>query len=158
MSKRHLARSIAMQALYQWDFRGNPTAAIPAIIEETMHEFGVGLEEHIEFVQSLVDGVIVHQKEIDTCIAEYATHWSIDQMTLVDRNILRIGIYEILYNSSDVPPRVAINEAIELAKNYGGPSSGKFVNGILGALYKNLVKKGTITETALPEDETSPDV
>lgn len=142
MSKRHLARSVAMQALYQWDFRGNPSAALPAIIAETMREFGVGLEEHQQFVESLVSGVIKHQKEIDTYVTDYAIHWSVDQMTLVDRNILRIGVYEILHNSNDVPPKVAINEAIELAKNYGGPSSGKFVNGILGALYKDLEKKG----------------
>jgi N utilization substance protein B len=154
MSKRHLARSIAMQTLYQWDFRGNPSAAIPAIIKETMHEFGVGLEEHEPFVESLIDGVITHQKEIDEHIAGYATHWSVEQMTLVDRNILRIGIYEILYNAADVPPKVAINEAIELAKNYGGPTSGKFVNGILGALYKDLVKKGVVKET--PHDQEEP--
>ncbi len=155
MSKRHLARSVAMQSLYQWDFRGNPTAALPAIIAETMREFGVGLEEHDQFVQSLVDGVIEHRQEIDTHIAEYAIHWSVDQMTLVDRNILRIGVYEILHNSSDVPPKVAINEAIELAKNYGGPSSGKFVNGILGALYKDLEKKGLFTETSKSPSSTS---
>ncbi len=154
MSKRHLARSIAMQSLYQWDFRGNPTAALPAIIAETMHEFGVGLEEHTEFVKSLIDGVIEHQKEIDEYIASYAIHWSVEQMTLVDRNILRIGVYEILHSSSDVPPRVAINEAIELAKNYGGPSSGKFVNGILGALYKDLEKKGLFASLPDPTPTT----
>ncbi len=137
-----------MQSLYQWDFRGNPSAALPAIIAETMREFGVGLEEHQQFVESLVDGVITHQKEIDERIAEYAIHWSVDQMTLVDRNILRIGVYEILHSSVDVPPKVALNEAIELAKNYGGPSSGKFVNGILGALYKDLEKKGSFTDSA----------
>lgn len=113
-----------------------------------MGEFGVGLEEHDSFVHSIVDGVVRHQLEIDTYIAEYATHWSVEQMTLVDRNILRIGIYEILHNRDDVPPKVAINEAIELAKNYGGPSSGKFVNGILGAMYKELIKNGVITETS----------
>ncbi len=136
-----------MQTLYQWDFRGNPSSAIPAIIAETMHEFGVGLEEHGQFVESLIDGVIEHQKEIDQYIAKYAIHWSVEQMTLVDRNILRIGIYEILHSTADVPPKVAINEAIELAKNYGGPSSGKFVNGILGALYKDLVAEGIVVET-----------
>lgn len=152
MSKRHLARSVAMQSLYQWDFRGNPTAALPAIITSTMHEFGVGLEDHQEFVEKLVNGVITYQKEIDEYIASYATHWSVGQLTLVDRNILRIGLYEILHNFTEVPPKVAINEAIELAKNYGGPSSGKFVNGVLGALYKDLLKKGIVTETE-PEPE-----
>ena len=77
--------------------------------------------------------------EIDTEIEEYADNWPIDQMTLVDRNILRLGVYEMNHNE-DIPPKVAINEAIELAKAYGGPSSGKFVNGILGAMYAKLYK------------------
>ncbi len=156
MSKRHLARSIAMQSLYQWDFRGNPTAAINAIIAATMREFGVGLEEHSDFVTSLVEGVIDHQKEIDEYISSYAIHWPIEKMTLVDRNVLRIGVYEILHSSNDVPPKVAINEAIELAKNYGGPPSGKFVNGILGALYKDLEKEGRFAH--LPKHETEDQV
>ncbi|PLX28363.1 transcription antitermination factor NusB [Candidatus Parcubacteria bacterium] len=136
MSKRHLARSIVMQSLYQWDFRGNPTSAIPAIIEQNMEEFGVGLEDTKEFVEATVDGVIEHQKEIDTHIAEFAPHWPLEQMTLIDRNILRLGVFELEFNNEEIPPKVAINEAIELAKTYGGPSSGKFVNGILGAMYK----------------------
>ncbi|MFA6427811.1 MAG: transcription antitermination factor NusB [Candidatus Magasanikbacteria bacterium] len=138
MSKRHLARSIVMQSLYQWDFRGNPTAAIPAIIDEIMEEFGVGLEDTKEYVEKTVNGVIDHKDEIDKLMAEYAPHWPLAQMTLIDRNILRIGIYELSYNTEEIPPRVAINEAIELAKTYGGPSSGKFVNGILGAMYKKI--------------------
>jgi len=141
MSKRHLARAIAMQTLYQWDFRGNPTAAIPAIIEETVREFGVGLEELTDFIRETIDGVIEHQSEIDEKIASFAPHWPLEQMTLVDRNILRIGVYEMLHNADDVPPKVAINEAIELAKSYGGPTSGKFVNGILGAMYKKSDKE-----------------
>lgn len=138
MSKRHLARSIIMQSLYQWDFRGNPTAAMPAIITQTMKEFGVGLEETTDFVTTTIDGIVEHQQEIDEKIASYAPHWPMEQMTLVDRNILRIGMYELLFNEEDVPPKVAINEAIELAKSYGGPSSGKFVNGILGSLFNDI--------------------
>lgn len=140
MSKRHLARSIVMQTLYQWDFRGNPTSAIPAIIDQNMEEFGIGLEDTKDFVKSTVDGVIENQKEIDQMIVEYAPHWPLEQMTLVDRNILRLGVYELKYNAGEIPPKVAINEAIELAKTYGGPSSGKFVNGILGAMYKKMEK------------------
>ncbi|HAT03663.1 MAG TPA: transcription antitermination factor NusB [Candidatus Magasanikbacteria bacterium] len=136
MSKRHLARSIVMQTLYQWDFRGNPSAAIPAIIEQTMQEFGAGLEETKEFVEKTVDGVITHQQEIDDFITRHAPHWPLGQMTIIDRNILRLGVYELEFNTEEIPPKVAINEAIELAKTYGGPSSGKFVNGILGAMYK----------------------
>ncbi|MBT3948527.1 transcription antitermination factor NusB [Candidatus Parcubacteria bacterium] len=136
MSKRHLARSFVMQSLYQWDFRGNPTAAIPAIIDQNMKEFGIGLEDTKEFVETTVDGVIKHQKEIDIKLADFAPHWPLEQMTLIDRNILRLGVFELEFNNEEIPPKVAINEAIELAKTYGGPSSGKFVNGILGAMYK----------------------
>ncbi len=137
MSNRHLARSIVMQILYQWDFRDKPTAALPAIIEEQLREFGVGLEKDREYVTTTTNAVIDQIEEIDKVIVEYATNWPLDQIAIVDRNILRIGIYEMKFND-DIPAKVAINEAIEIAKTYGGPSSGKFVNGILGAIYKDL--------------------
>lgn len=140
MSKRHLARSIVMQTLYQWDFRGNPSAIVPAIIDQQMEEFGAGLEDTQDFVSKTVKGVLEHQTEIDETIVKFAPHWPLDQMSLIDRNILRIGVYELKFNNSEIPPRVAINEAIELAKTYGGPTSGKFVNGILGAMYKTMEK------------------
>jgi len=138
MSKRHLARSIAMQTLYQWDFRGQPSAVIPAIIEDVMQEFGSGITDMQDFVETLVTHIIDTRDTIDKKIKQYAPHWPLEQMNLVDKNILRIGVYELLQNEKDTPPRVAINEAIELAKNYGGPASGKFVNGILGAIYKDM--------------------
>lgn len=127
-----------MQSLYQWDFRGKPSAAIPAIVSETVAEFGEPLDDDnrgyiAETVQAVVDKV----DEIDENIVQYAPKWPIDQMTLVDRNILRLGVYELHYNQS-IPAKVAINEAIEIAKRYGGQSSGKFVNGILGAMYNDL--------------------
>ena len=139
MPSRHLARSIAMQSLYQWDFRGCPIDDLPAIIEQNLTEFGAGLEADREFVKEIADGVIAHLSEVDKTIAEYATNWPVEQLSLVDRNILRIGIYEMKFNK-EIPPKVAINEAIEIAKNYGGPSSGKFVNGVLGAIYNDLIK------------------
>lgn len=138
MSNRHLARSIAMQTLFEWDFRGQPTAALPAITEHNLKEFGVGLETEKDFVQKLIDGVIDNQKEIDAYIQQYAPDWPVEQITVVDRNILRLGILELKFNKDNVPPKVAINEAIELAKSFGGPASGKFVNGVLGAMYKDL--------------------
>lgn len=140
MPSRHLARSIAMQSLYQWDFRGSSENTLPTIIEQNLAEFGAGLEADREFVKEIVDGVITHLSEVDKTIAEYATNWPVEQLSLVDRNILRIGIYEMKFNK-EIPPKVAINEAIEIAKNYGGPSSGKFVNGVLGAIYNDLTKK-----------------
>jgi N utilization substance protein B len=139
MSNRHLARSIAMQSLFEWDFRGEPTAGLPAIVEHNLIEFGPGLEEQ-QFAKTLVDGVIENRAAIDALITRYAPSWPIGQITIVDRNILRIGIYELKF-SSDVPPKVAINEAIEIAKSYGGPSSGKFINGVLGSMYNDLQKE-----------------
>ncbi len=139
MPNRHLARSIAMQSLFEWDFRGCPTGVLPAIIAHNLQEFGPGLEEGA-FTKSLVDGAIDHLKEIDEIITKYAPDWPIGQITIVDRNILRIGVFELKF-SKEVPPKVAINEAIELAKSFGGPSSGKFVNGVLGSMYNDLVKE-----------------
>jgi N utilization substance protein B len=139
MSKRHTARTIIMQTLYQWDFRGNPSSAIPVIVEQNINEFGQGLEDNQEYIKTTVDNIIEKQKEIDEKIVKYADNWPLEQMTLIDRNILRLGCFELLFND-EIPPKVAINEAIEIAKTFGGPSSGKFVNGILGAIYKDIVE------------------
>jgi N utilization substance protein B len=140
MSSRHLARCIAMQCLYQWDFKGKPTAVMPAILDQNLKEFAAGLEENTNFVKETVDGVTLHVDEIDKKIVQYAPQWPMEQMTIVDRNILRIGAYEMFFSDA-VLARVAINEAIEIAKTYGGPSSGKFVNGVLGAMYNDLIKE-----------------
>ena len=137
MSKRHLARSIVMQILYQWDFRDKPTAGLPAISKQTIEEFGIGLDENIDYIKNTVDDVIENEDKIDAKIEEYSDKWDIDQMSIVDRNILRVGIFELMINE-DIPEKVAIDEAIEIAKSYGGPSSGKFVNGILGAIYNDM--------------------
>ena len=136
MSNRHLARSIAMQALFEWDFKGQPNDVLPTIMERDLKEFGPGLDE-TEFAKEIIEEVHKNLKEIDKIIAIYAPQWPIEQITIIDRNVLRIGIYELKFNNQ-VPPKVAINEAIELAKNFGGPSSGRFVNGVLGAIYKDL--------------------
>ncbi|MBU0546087.1 transcription antitermination factor NusB [Patescibacteria group bacterium] len=154
MSNRHLARSIAMQTLYEWDFRGRPTAILPALMEHDLKEFGAGLTE-TEFTKELVDGVIDHLDEIDKMITQYAPEWPLEQITIVDRNVLRIGIYELKF-SENVPPKVAINEAIELAKSFGGPSSGRFVNGVLGSIYKEYFLKDEPTPPASdkPEEKT----
>ena len=136
MSSRHLARSIAMQTLFEWDFRGQPTAVLPAIIEHNLSEFGPGLEEK-KFAQDLVDGVVANQPKLDELISRYAPEWPLEQITIIDRNILRIGVFELKI-ASGIPPKVAINEAIELAKSFGGPASGKFVNGVLGSIYKDM--------------------
>lgn len=140
MPNRHLARCIAMQILYEWDFRGQPTKALSDIVEHNLREFGSGLEEEKKYVTDTAAGVIEHKKEIDEVIEQYASNWPLDQISTVDRNILRVGIYELKF-SDEIPDKVAINEAIEVAKTYGGPASGKFVNGVLGAVYNNMNKK-----------------
>lgn len=146
MSNRHLARSIAMQTLFEWDFREQTAADLSSIIKRNLEEFGSGLAED-KFAQDLIEGVIKNQTDIDQIIAKYAPQWPINQITIVDRNVLRIGIYELKFTTQTIPPKVAINEAIELAKNYGGPASGKFVNGVLGAIYNDLKDKETLWPT-----------
>jgi len=139
MASRHLARSIAMQSLYEWDFYGRKTE-LKDIVNRNIKEFGPGLEEdNQEFVRKLASGVREHMEQLDKIIEKAAPEWPIDQITLVDRNVLRLGLSELLYSNRDeVPPKVAINEAIELGKNYSGESSGRFVNGVLGTVYREL--------------------
>ncbi len=154
MSNRHLARSIVMQTLYQWDFRNKPSAALPAIIDELRDQFGKDLDENASYITKTADAIIANIEAVDARIAEYASNWPIDQMALIDRNILRIGVYE-LYINKNIPSKVAINEAIELAKNYGGPSSGKFVNGILGAMYNDIKEEETSKKETQTEEKSS---
>ena len=141
MASRHLSRSIAMQSLYEWDFSGKKPEALDKIVEKNIKEYGPGLE-NVDFVWQLVNGVKDHLSKIDKIIEKAAPEWPIDQITIVDRNVLRIGLYELLYeDKEEVPPKVAINEAIELAKTFGGESSGKFINGVLGTVFKEIEKK-----------------
>ena len=140
MASRHLSRSIAMQALYEWDFNGKKPEELEKIIEKDIVEFGPGLKDK-NFIWQLVNGVISHFNDIDNIISKAAPEWPVEQISIIDRNILRIGLYELLYeNKEEVPPKVAINEAIELAKTFGGENSGKFINGVLGTVYKEMEK------------------
>jgi len=140
MSSRHLARSIVLQSLYELDFRREKNPDLEKILEKDIGEFGQGLEE-VEFMKNLAKGVLEHRPQIDEIIKKSAPEWPIEQITIVDRNVLRIGIYELLFgDKNEVPPKVAINEAIELAKSYGGESSGRFVNGVLGTIYREMEK------------------
>lgn len=138
MANRHLSRSIAMQSLFEWDFHGKTSGNLTQIVHHNVEEFAPGMDDP-SFVYTLVEGVREHLPEIDRVIAETASEWPLDSITTVDRNILRLGVFELKFgNAPDVPPKVAINESIELAKTFGGASSGKFVNGILGAIYKTM--------------------
>jgi transcription antitermination protein NusB len=151
MASRHLARSIAMQSLYEWDFYSKEHE-LPYILERNIAEFGPGLEEaNKDFIRKLANGVLDNMQYIDAIIEKAAPEWPIDQITVIDRNVLRLGLFELIYgNKDEVPPKVAINEAIELAKNFSGESSGKFVNGVLGTVFREL----EATEPAL---QTEPD-
>lgn len=140
MSNRHLARTIAMQSLFLWDFNGKQNVNIDQAIKDVFANFAPQFNDQ-GFVQGVIAGTMEHIDEIDGYITKYATEWPLDQITIVDRNILRIGVYELLFND-DIPAKVAINEAIEIAKTFGSEASGKFVNGVLGAIYKDLEKKG----------------
>lgn len=140
MASRHLSRSIAMQSLYEWDFSGKKTD-LEKVVERNIKEFGPGLED-TSLVWQIVTGVVKQISVLDKIIEKAAPEWPIEQITIVDRNVLRIGLYELLYaNKEEVPPKVAINEAIELAKNFGGESSGKFINGVLGTVFKEIGEK-----------------
>jgi len=133
-----------MQSLYEWDFSGKKPEEAEKIVTKNIEEFGPGLE-NADFIWQLAKGTIEKLPQIDKIIAKAAPQWPVDQITIVDRNILRIGLYELIYESkSEVPPKVAINEAIELAKTFGGESSGKFVNGVLGTVYKELEKNESL--------------
>lgn len=140
MASRHLARSIAMQSLYEWDFYGKDPNHLDKTVERNLKEFGPGLEKgNQEFVRNLAKGVVEHLPQLDKIIEKAAPEWPLDQITLTDRNVLRLGLLELLYsNKEEVPPKVAINEAIELAKNFSGESSGRFINGVLGTVYREL--------------------
>jgi len=128
-----------MQSLYEWDFN-NMEDDVLKVLEHNLHEFAPDFDDK-GFSVSIVNGVVENRTEIDQLITKYAPEWPLDQITVVDRNVLRIGIFELKF-SPEIPPKVAINEAIELAKTFGGESSGKFVNGVLGTIFKKM-EEGT---------------
>ena len=145
MASRHLSRSIVLQSLYEWDFY-DMKPSLKIITERNIKDFGPGLEE-LDFIWQLIEGIDKHKPELDKIIETAAPEWPIAQISMVDRNVLRIGLFELLYSDKEqVPPKVAINESIELAKTFSGQTSGKFVNGVLERLnmekidYTNMLK------------------
>src|SRR3989344_5464099 len=147
MANRHLARSVAMQSLFEWDFSGRKDQNIGKILDANVKEFAPGMEDS-KFAKELVEGVLTNRTKIDSIIEKAAPEWPLEQVAMVDRNVLRIGLFELLFGSrKEVPPKVAINEAIELAKTFGSESSGRFVNGVLGTIYREIGEPG--------KDETS---
>ncbi|MEX0651855.1 MAG: transcription antitermination factor NusB [Candidatus Paceibacterota bacterium] len=144
MANRHLSRSIVLQTLFEFDFDNQKEVAIDvdeALIRNTQ-EFAPGLGD-FSFTKRLIDTIVSKRKELDDIIIKAAPEWPIEKISVVDRNILRLGLAELLFSDrEEVPAKVAINEAIELAKTFGGENSGRFVNGVLGAVYKELGEPG----------------
>ena len=142
MANRHLARSVVLQTLFEWDTTHAEISVAPEMLARNVEEFG-GDDTDRPFMETLLDGVLAKKEDLDLVITKAAPDWPLDRIAPVDRNILRIGLFELLFaDRSQVPAKVAINEAIELAKVFGGDSSGRFVNGVLGAVYKELGEPG----------------
>lgn len=141
-SNRHLGRIVALQTLYEYEFRkesADDSVDVKEILSRNLERYETAIED-TKFVETLVDGVLKEQDAIDKHIQPIAPDWPIEQIARVDRNILRLGIYELLHQAKIVPPKVAINEAVELAKAFGSDNSSKFVNGVLGTAYRTLVE------------------
>jgi len=146
MANRHLSRSIVLQTLFEWDFllpdKKEGGLDIKETLKRNLKEFAPGFEDDT-FVFTLIEQVLKKHKVIDEIIEKAAPDWPLDKISIIDRNILRIGLTELLFGDrKEVPPKVAINEAIELAKTFGGENSSKFVNGVLGAVYKEIGEPG----------------
>ena len=144
MANRHLSRSVVMQTLFEWDFGGQVLSegSIDEVLLRNAEEFAPGMGD-TSFMKSLVESVLKKRETLDEILTKAAPDWPIEKISIVDRNILRIGLYELLFvDKAEVPAKVAINEAIELAKTFGGENSGKFVNGVLGAVYKEMGEPG----------------
>lgn len=142
MANRHLSRSIVLQTLFEWDLNDVEKSSVEEVLKRNVEEFAQNKTD-LPFMRRLLDGVLQKRSELDLVIEKAAPEWPIDRISPVDRNILRIGLYELLFGERDeVPAKVAINEAIELAKQFGGEHSSRFVNGVLGAVYKEIGEPG----------------
>jgi N utilization substance protein B len=154
MANRHLSRSIVLQTLFESDFREyQDFKQAETILVRNAIEFGAGSGDS-PFMTSLLNNVLSKRTEIDEVITKAAPDWPVSKISVVDRNVLRLGLSELLFSDrSEVPAKVAINEAIELAKNFGGESSGKFINGVLGAVYKEIGEPGKDEISKKKKDE-----
>ncbi len=143
-ANRHLGRIVALQTLYEQDFRlecGDSQVKVDDILARNISRYQQTIDDQ-DFITVLVHGIISKQSEIDTILQPLAPEWPIDQIARMDRIVLRIGVYELLFGKG-VPPKVVINEAVELAKAFGGDNSSKFINGVLGTLLKQQEAKQT---------------
>jgi N utilization substance protein B len=143
MATRHLIRGIVFQSFFEWDFY-NKEVNFTDILERNLNKFGPDIDEP-DFAWRIAKGVIENLDKIDKVIKKAAPDWPLDKIALTDRNVLRIGLYELMFaDKEEVPPKVAINEAVEIAKNFGGASSPKFINGVLGTVYRQMQESGKV--------------
>lgn len=150
MANRHLARSIVLQTLFELDTAQSGSINAQESLSRNVAEFGDGGAD-TTFMEGLLSGVLAKKSDIDLVIEKAAPEWPLERIAPVDRNILRLGLYELLFaDRTQVPAKVAINEAIELAKTFGSDSSGRFVNGVLGAVYKELGEPGKDDQAKKP--------
>lgn len=152
-SNRHLGRMIALQTLYEYEFRvqvEDKWADASEILKRNLERYKTSIDD-ISFIERLVQGVLTKQSELDGHLTPLAPEWPIEQISRIDRAVLRLGLFELLFSTDKVPHKVAINEAVELAKAFGSDNSGKFVNGVLGTAYRTLVEEadGQDTESTL---------
>ena len=141
-SNRHLGRIVALQTIYEYEFRtqvGDQTVRAEEILTRNLGKYKSSVED-TDFVRARVDGVIAKMTELDDTLRPLAPEWPIEQIARIDRTVLRLGLYELLHSKDSVPPKVAINEAVELAKAFGSDNSGKFVNGVLGTAFRTLIE------------------
>jgi N utilization substance protein B len=142
MANRHQSRAIVLQSLFEWDFRQLPDTLISEVISRNATEYAPGTGD-FSFMKTLGEEILRKRTDLDSIISQAAPDWPLEKISIVDRNVLRVGLCELLFaDRKEVPAKVAINEAIELAKAYGGENSGKFVNGVLGAVYKEIGEPG----------------
>lgn len=142
-ANRHLGRIVAMQALYEYFVRSSlkdPNLSIDDITTRALSVHKENIQD-TEFVKNVIKGVTAKQKEVDELWLPFATNWPIDQIPMVEVSIIRLAVYELKFPYQDVPYKVAIDEAVELAKQFGGDNAAKFINGVLGSVYKSLFEK-----------------
>lgn len=141
-SNRHLGRIVALQTLYEYEFRTqseDKQLDLDEVLGRNIERYKEAIDDK-DFVKELVDGVLKHQKDLDEQLQPMAPGWPLEQIARIDRNVLRIGLFELLHKADTVPPKVVINEAVELAKAFGADNSSKFINGVLGTAYRTLVE------------------
>lgn len=147
MPNRHLSRIIIMQSMYEWDFRQDEP--LGDILKRNINNFKEDCDK--DFILETTGGIEKNIKKIDQVIIEAAPEWPIEQIAIIDKTILRLAVYELLFDT-DIPPKVVINEAVELAKSYGSDSSFKFINGVLGTLFRKDPRYQEMMESKDMED------